>query len=57
MVFVQNVILSNVLDIKKAFLDYENIVLILIIYIYIGHLKKLHIDHSHKESISMWFFY
>ena len=55
MVFVQNVILSNVLDIKKAFLDYENIVLILIIYI--GHLKKLHIDHSHKESISMWFFY
>ena len=55
MVFVQNVILSNVLDIKKAFLDYENIVLILIIYI--GHLKTLHVDHSHKESISMWFFY
>ena len=55
MVFVQNVISSNVLDMKKAFLDYENIVLILIIYI--GHLKKLHIDHSHEESISMWFFY
>ena len=35
MIFVQNVILSNVLDIEKAFLDYENIVLILIIYTYI----------------------
>ena len=34
MIFVQNVMLSNDLDIKKAFLDYENIVLILIIYIY-----------------------
>ena len=35
MIFFQNVILSNVLDIEKAFLDYENIVLILIIYTYI----------------------
>ena len=33
MIFVQNVMLSNVVDIKKAFLDYKNIVLILIIYI------------------------
>ena len=36
MIFVQNVTLSKVLDIENiAFLDYENIVLILIIYTYI----------------------
>ena len=42
--------LSNVLRIKEAFLDYETVDVIIIV-----HLKKFHIDHSHKDRMSMWF--
>ena len=50
MIFAKNVILSNVLRIKEAFLDYETVDVIIIV-----HLKKFHIDHSHKDRMSMWF--
>ena len=32
MIFAKNVMLSNVLDIKEAFLDYENVHVIIIVH-------------------------
>ena len=60
MIFAKNVMWSDVLDgtsVKQAFLLYEDIDLIII-----GHFKtfhsdrshKLHVDDSHKESMSIW---
>ena len=33
MIFAKNVMLSNVLDIKEAFLDYENVHVIIIVHL------------------------
>lgn len=45
MIFAKNVMLSDVLRIKEAFLNYETVDVIIIV----------HIDHSHKDRMSMWF--